>query len=52
MLASASVRALSWIFDSQASFEASQLNRLVQKSYPDTTTVNYTCDLDSQLTQS
>jgi YD repeat-containing protein len=28
-----------------------QLNRLVQKSYPDTTTVNYTYDLDSRLTQ-
>jgi YD repeat-containing protein len=28
-----------------------QLNRLAQKSYPDTTTVNYTYDLDSRLTQ-
>src|SRR5260370_42249822 len=27
------------------------LNRLTQKSYPDTTTVNYTYDLDSRLTQ-
>ena len=27
------------------------LNRLAQKSYPDTTTVNYTYDLDSRLTQ-
>ena len=26
------------------------LNRLTQKSYPDTTTVNYTYDLDSRLT--
>jgi len=28
-----------------------QLNRLTQKSYPDTSTVNYTYDLDSRLTQ-
>ena len=27
------------------------MNRLTQKSYPDTTTVNYTYDLDSRLTQ-
>jgi YD repeat-containing protein len=27
------------------------LNRLTQKSYPDSTTVNYTYDLDSRLTQ-
>jgi YD repeat-containing protein len=30
---------------------ASQLNRLTQKAYPDTTAVNYTYDLDSRLTQ-
>ena len=28
-----------------------QLNRLVQKSYPDTSAVNYNYDLDSRLTQ-
>ena len=28
-----------------------QLNRLTQKSYPDTSTVNYTYDNDSRLTQ-
>jgi RHS repeat-associated protein len=28
-----------------------QLNRLTQKSYPDSTTVNYTYDNDSRLTQ-
>ena len=28
-----------------------QLNRLAQKSYPDTSTVNYTYDNDSRLTQ-
>ena len=27
------------------------LNQLTQKSYPDSTTVNYTYDLDSRLTQ-
>jgi YD repeat-containing protein len=33
------------------SYTYDQLNRLTQKSYPDTSTVNYTYDLDSRLTQ-
>ena len=33
------------------SYTYDQLNRLVQKSYPDTTTVNYTYDNDSRLRQ-
>jgi YD repeat-containing protein len=33
------------------SYSYDQLNRLTQKSHPDTTTVNYTYDNDSRLTQ-
>ena len=33
------------------SYTYDQLNRLTQKTYPDTTTVNYTYDNDSRLTQ-
>lgn len=37
------VRTLSYTYD--------QLNRLTQKTYPDSTTVNYTYNNDSRLTQ-
>jgi len=35
-----------------SSYAYDQLNRLTQKTYPDNTTVNYTYDNDSWLTQS
>ena len=37
--------------DAPPAYTYDQLNRLVQKTYPDSTTVTYTYDLDSQLTQ-